>query len=59
MMQTNKAEYTFSDAELKAIVRLFSKTTVPTGLEKLYQFATDYVYQHMTIAEAENLIVSH
>ena len=49
-------EYSFSDTELKTLAVMFSQSPVPKGLEKLYRFALSYVYQTMTIAEAEKLI---
>lgn len=48
-----KHEYSFTDAELKALAKLFSKSPVPHGLEGLYQFVRNYCYKTMTIAEAE------
>jgi hypothetical protein len=46
--------YQFTDAELKALAKLFNKSTVPNGLERLYQYVKNYSYKTMTIAEAEN-----
>ncbi|MEL3908082.1 MAG: hypothetical protein P1P64_03575 [Treponemataceae bacterium] len=49
-----KIEYYFTDAELKVLAKLFNKSPVPKGLEKLYQFVKNYCYKTMTIAEAES-----
>lgn len=47
--------YYFNEKELKALLCLFSKVKVPSGLEGFYSFVNKYGYQHLTIEEAEKL----
>ncbi len=53
MMSANT--YTFSDNELKQLALFFRNVDVlPDALIPLNAFAEDYVYQSMTIEEAED-----
>ncbi len=54
MMQSDSCVYAFSDAELKQLALFFRHCgLVPDVLLPLNAFAENYVYEAMTIEEAE------
>lgn len=53
----NDNNYTFTDAELKALAKMFSTLKTPKKLEQFYAFVKKYTYNTMSIDEAEKLFL--
>jgi hypothetical protein len=55
MKSTHSCEYSFSDPELRSLAHLFRKheEVLDSRLDTFRCFLEDYIYQIMTIEEAE------
>ena len=58
-MSENGKSYDFTDEEIKKIALLFRKyqTEIPDSLENFNHFLTEYIYNIMTIDEADNFFL--